>query len=464
MEEALCGPHFWTALNPYLGDEALPTEWILNHAPGVYELAVDSSNFPGTVNLGLFSLVLARARLRAHGDSILQVHPALHEQLLETDLGAKLPVGLFRLPYTAAFIEFGRPSALSIFNPASGGHEVEGAYVGSYQVGPHSFIFAKDDRRQHLGLDPEKPTRIIEIVLTGSPRGKANALDDASQNVALFLQDGDADLETAIEQHFAFYRLPYTAAFIEFGRPSGLSIFNPASGEHEVEGAYVGSYQVGPHSFIFEKDDRRRHLGLDPNKSTRIIEIVLTGSPRGKANALDDASQNVALFLQGGDADLGTAIERHFAFYRLPSAGSLPGFVPPDERERASFERAVYQLAKVMLYLNLPEAEQVRRPDRSELLQRLRGLGPKKAARLQRKLARTYDRIVIGGRREAEDSTSGPADHAPGSVRPHWRRGHFRRIRFGEGLAESRLGWIRPLLVNAAEAFGAVQVKGYEVR
>ena len=356
MEEALFGADFWAALRPYLGDETLPTEWILNHAPGVYELARESSNFPGTVNLGLLSLVLARARLRAHGDPMLQVRPALHEQLLATDLGAKLPVGLFQLPYTMAYIEFGRPSGLTIVNPESGQHEVEGAYIGSYRVDPHSFIFDKDNRRQHLGLDPDKPTRIIEIVLTGSPHGKTHVLDDASQNVVLFLQDDDADL--------------------------------------------------------------------------------------------------------------GTAIERHFAFYRLPSAGSLPGFVPPDERERTSFEKAVHQLAKVMLYLNLPEAEQARRPERSELLRRLRGLGPKKAARLQRKLARAYDRIVIGGRREVEGSpgTGMSADPAHGSVRPHWRRGHFRRIRFGEGLSESRLGWIRPVLVNAAEAFAPVGVKSYEVR
>jgi len=356
MEEALFGADFWAALRPYLGDETLPTEWILNHAPGVYELARESSNFPGTVNLGLLSLVLARARLRAHGDPMLQVHPALHEQLLATDLGAKLPVGLFQLPYTMAYIEFGRPSGLTIVNPESGQHEVEGAYIGSYRVDPHSFIFDKDNRRQHLGLDPDKPTRIIEIVLTGSPRGKTHVLDDASQNVVLFLQDDDADLQTAIE--------------------------------------------------------------------------------------------------------------RHFAFYRLPEAGSLPGFVPPDREERESFEKAVYQLAKVMLYLNLPEAEQKHQPERSDLLRRLQGLGPKKAARLQRKLTRAYDRIVIGGRREMEASTGTGifADLAHGTVRPHWRRGHFRRIRFGEGLAESRLGWIRPVLVNAAEAFTPVTVKGYEVR
>ena len=104
------------------------------------------------------------------------------------------------------------------------------------------------------------------------------------------------------------------------------------------------------------------------------------------------------------------------------------------------------------------------RPDRSELLQRPRGPGLKEAARLKRKLARAYDRIVIGGRREVEDSAGVSAEGAHGSVRPHWRRGHFRRIRFGEGLAESRLGWIRPVLVNAAEAFSPVPVKGYEVR
>ena len=77
MEEALFGAGFWTALKPWLGAETVPTEWILNRAPGVYELARESSNVPGTVNLGLLSLVLARARLRAHGDrAALRLLPA----------------------------------------------------------------------------------------------------------------------------------------------------------------------------------------------------------------------------------------------------------------------------------------------------------------------------------------------------------------------------------------------------
>jgi hypothetical protein len=60
-----------------------------------------------------------------------------------------------------------------------------------------------------------------------------------------------------------------------------------------------------------------------------------------------------------------------------------------------------------------------------------------------------------------------PAPRPIGNARPLaalWRRGHFRRIRFGEGLSESRLGWIKPVLVNAAEAFGPVKTKPYAVR
>ena len=48
-----------------------------------------------------------------------------------------------------------------------------------------------------------------------------------------------------------------------------------------------------------------------------------------------------------------------------------------------------------------------------------------------------------------------PCHNAERTVRPHWRRGHFRRIRYGEGHRQSRIDWIRPTLVNADEAFKA---------
>jgi hypothetical protein len=49
-------------------------------------------------------------------------------------------------------------------------------------------------------------------------------------------------------------------------------------------------------------------------------------------------------------------------------------------------------------------------------------------------------------------AASDPAtDHEPSgrrSPRPHLRRGHFKKVRFGKGLAETRIAWIAPTLVR----------------
>ena len=49
---------------------------------------------------------------------------------------------------------------------------------------------------------------------------------------------------------------------------------------------------------------------------------------------------------------------------------------------------------------------------------------------------------------EREPTVEG--EDQPGStVRPHWRRGHWRRQRCGEGLIRIDLTWIKPVIVNA---------------
>jgi hypothetical protein len=343
-------------LKPYLGDIRVTTEWLLNRVPGMAEAAIASVGAPGSFNLGAFLLLLARARLRAHGDPILEVSAPLQALLAETDLAEGLPARFFRCPYPVVYVAFARPCPLTIYNRASGRHEVEGAYVGSYLVPPGHELHERTGRAAALGIDPRRPTRVIELTITGSPIGKHNALDDASHDLALFIQDEDACLDTLLA--------------------------------------------------------------------------------------------------------------RHNAYYASPAACDTPGFEPPRPEEVAMSTAVIAQLAKVLLYLNLPEAEQQPLPERSELERRLRQLGPKKAARLKRRLPTAYDRILIGPTRatpsEAAPAATGSEPHR--SLRPHWRRGHFRRIRYGEQLSESRLGWIRPVLVNASEAFGAVKAKPYVLR
>lgn len=360
-EQFMLGPTgLLEGLRPYLTDETATTEWILNSVPGMHQLAMVSLGAPGSFNLGTFVLMLARARLRAHGDPILQVAAPLQTQLAATDLAAQLPVRFFRCPYPAVYVELARPSPLRIIN-----------------------------------------------------------------------------------------------------RDSGL---------HEVEGAYVTTHRIPRNGRLNEKPDRVRALRLDPARETRVLELVITGSPVGKDNVLDDASQDIVLYIQDEDESLSALLARHTAYYRSAWITHQPGFVLPEADEVTRAGEVIDLLAKILLYLNLAEAEQVRVSERSDLERRLRGLGPKKAKRLGRQLVIAYDRILIGSRIATHQDTGSASDQdEPGQasahhLRPHWRRGHFRRIRYGEGLTESRLGWIQPVLVNASDALGCVNTKPYHVR
>ena len=346
------------ALKPYLADETATTEWIINNVPGMYQIAEAHFGVLGGANMGSFVLTVTRSRLRAHGDPILQVTAPLQAMLAETDLAAELPATMLRSPYPLCYVAFARPNPLRVSNRVSGLHECEGAYIGNYELPAGHDVLSTPARNRALKLDPAKPVRVVEVVITGSPVGKENALDDASQDLVLLIQDEDECLRAVLD--------------------------------------------------------------------------------------------------------------RHIAWFNNPVAYGHPGMAPMHRDEVAITRPVVEQLAKVLLYLHLSDAEKVRVTERSDLEQKIRTLGPKKAARLRRKLAGAYDRITIGPATfpEPETSGSGPGGAGEGhrSVKAHWRRGHFRTIRYGEKLGKSRLGWIKPVLVNAGQAFGSVKTKGYVVQ
>jgi hypothetical protein len=174
-------------LRPLFLDPSVTSAWLLRNVPELTRLAGMQMNAPASYNLGNFLLLLARARLRVHGDPILAVAPGLQSLLGATDLTEGLTVRFFRAPYTLVYIAFPRPCSLQVYNRATGLHELEGAYVGSYEVPPHHILHERTARGAALRLDPARPTRVVELIFTGSPIGKRYALDDASQDVTLFI-------------------------------------------------------------------------------------------------------------------------------------------------------------------------------------------------------------------------------------------------------------------------------------
>ena len=341
-------------LRPYLTDDTLSTEWLINHLPLLHLYAQAHIGLPGSVNLGTFILMMSRARLRAHGDPILTVTPTLQALLSETDLIKGLPSRYFRCPFPLAYVAFARPNEL---------------------------------------------------------------------------------------------RIP-----------------NQLSGLHEFEGAYVGTYTLAPHHPMFENDQRQRSLNLDPDLPTRLVELTLVGSPVGKDNCLDDASQDLVLYIQNEDECLSTLLERHLDYYQSKKAYTNPGMRPAKAEEVLMVRPIVMELAKVLLYLNLAEAQQLPEHSRDELERKFRKYGKLTAPR-QAKLATAYNHILIGPSTQARIEGQSPKQgESAFRLRPHWRRGHFKRIHFGEKLSETRLGWIQPYLVHKDEAFGTVKTKEYVVR
>lgn len=127
----------------------------------------------------------------------------------------------------------------------------------------------------------------------------------------------------------------------------------------------------------------------------------------------------------------------------LPERGSH--VIPPLPRQEA-LGRWVMYAAKVFLYLALKDARQLNETSFSDLATRLQRIGLKKAGKLERRMARAYDRILVG--------PEALPDHLSGdgrSVSPHWRRGHFRHQAHGPKQALRKLIFVAPTLI-AAEA------------
>lgn len=117
--------------------------------------------------------------------------------------------------------------------------------------------------------------------------------------------------------------------------------------------------------------------------------------------------------------------------------------VPQDALKLVSY------LAKVFLYLGMKEARMRHLQEHSDLSARLTRVEPKKQGKLQKRLQRLYDRIVVGPNALPQDLRQGLGAHG---VAPHWRRGHFRMQSHGHAHALRKLIFVRPMLVAANPA------------
>jgi hypothetical protein len=223
--------------------------------------------------------------------------------------------------------------------------------------------------------------------------------------------------------------LPYSRFYIELGKKRISTAVVPSitTGMHILEGAY------------FER-------GHSPDYGD-VINVVLTGSPLGKAHALDDSTSMIYLPLRDADKPLRDVVRE--SLMRGNEAARMSGLrVTPTEFIDTGTE-ALLLLMKSLLYISLPETRRILKKERTEHEKVVAGLQSKaKKQKAERRGRHLVDYVLITAPAEPAGSPAYSARNERAPIASHWRRGHVRRQRFGEKYSQERLVFIRPTLVS----------------
>ncbi|WP_321149320.1 hypothetical protein [Aeromonas jandaei] len=265
-----------------------------------------------------------------------------------------------------------------------------------------------------------------------------------------------------------FMRSPMPSCYIEFGDRNvemPLSVRNNETGDHQLQGVYIVEREVTQMSGYREA---ARVLGMEMNEPARIMDLMFVG--RAKTSLLDDGVFHMSIYMQDDAMSVQELIERHANFYSNKDLLEYNSIVAPGFRSAPStddlerYAGYLRWLSKVLLYLNIADFRREVKNDRTDMASKLASLGPKKAAKQARKMLEVYDRIVIDAIRPTSFSTPSQEGYHR-TTRPHFRRGHIRMQRYGEGRAQIKPVFIHPIFVNAdAVGVDSPQIKPYTVK
>lgn len=268
------------------------------------------------------------------------------------------------------------------------------------------------------------------------------------------LENTDIDLDIPLSD----VKLPYPNVYIELGRrregadgAAKRQMHNDISGLHVLEGAYVSmtkrSAQAGGGS---------------------VMEVTMTGSPLGKLNAGDDAVEWVSMEClpqQTISASLHRAYISAGVLYGDPNEANVEFEIEQSEKLSELEKRSALRLElviKALLYIGMPNLRKEFKKDRTQaelVVNRTKSTSHKRKA--VRQAVRAYDTVLILP--PLASTESGELGGHGRSVSAHWRRGHFRTQRHGEGLSLRKTIWLAPVLVNADALSGTVETPKYEV-
>lgn len=277
-------------------------------------------------------------------------------------------------------------------------------------------------------LDGSSPLSLAGMGIENALESRFIHRNGVIVDVAQELHELLRETNIADDLTWANFRLPYPAVYVHFPdieHNGAVVIRQPDGGvsDRRLDGFYA-----------FEDVD-------DEGRRVYVVHLVqnveLAASPEGDAFAAND------LYMSFTVAEDNDAINKTLA--------EQINFLHPDESaesDRSKSMRSAFDyLAKIILYMSLKDRRVLFEKDRTEADKKVRaapaGLMRQKRAEKAQKL---YDRIVIG---RGIAPQPGSSEGTPAGTRAvHWRRGHFRSQRIGEGRRDVKVIFIMPTIVG----------------
>ena len=225
--------------------------------------------------------------------------------------------------------------------------------------------------------------------------------------------------------------LPYPRLYVELGQSRTLKevLSNVDSGQHILEGAYI------------EK-------GMDARRGEGYY-IMLTGSPLGKENVMDDATLAFFLPTATGDERLQDVLLKSVQHANQEALAKGLRQTPVEWTDECF--RCLLLLIKALLYISLPETRRQLHPERTEALKELQRIkSSAKRAKAERRLGKLSDFVLVKAALAHEKAFSETATRE-GGVKPHWRRAHYRMQAHGPHMSLRKLIFVTEMLVGVGD-------------
>lgn len=309
------------------------------------------------------------------------------------------------------------------------------------------------------------------------------------------LCDTDISKKTPCE----FLRAPMPMMYLEFGQTRDINLprtYNDQSKWHAMEGAYLNTFVLTDENLTKESESKDIALGdvtIPRNKynvishalatglikpgggDVDVIEILVTGSPVGKNNILDDSTHQFVLVIQDRDLNVEDLLDWHIKYNKreLSSQINIQTGSATDhmkirnvdkisDEEVETISNAVHAITKALLYINSETCIINHVKELTEFNNQIRRTKNKaKIRKLKNKSRALSDYISISlPDDELQKDTNNEGTQT--RKKSHWKRAHFNTYFVGKGRTETRIKWIRRKLINANKV--VVSSKEYRVK